>query len=110
MLFNYQNISMNLCYLKYLNNFVLSSIGYINQNGGMVIDLNKEIRWLKSDLIEEECKECTFLPICISNRCHYSGKIRKTRRCLEYKELIESQIICMITKHKYFDVRMKNDV
>jgi uncharacterized protein len=79
-------------------------IGYISKSGEMIIDLSKERKWLKREYIEEKCKKCIYLPMCIMNRCHYSSKIHGKTKCIEYKDLIESQIISMIVQHKYLDI------
>ena len=79
-------------------------IGYIDKKGVMQIETSKEMKWLAHDKITEECGSCVYMPMCYTNRCHYSTKIKKTLTCLEYKDLILPQIERMIEKHKYYAV------
>lgn len=76
-------------------------IGYIDDNGIMRVDSSKELPWLTHDKITGECAECVYLPLCYTSRCHYSMKVRKSLKCLEYKDLILPQIEQMIEKHNY---------
>lgn len=79
-------------------------IGHIDDNGIMRIDASKELRWLIHDKITEECASCVYLPLCYTNRCHYSTKVRDSLSCLEYKDLILPQLERMIEKQKYHAV------
>lgn len=76
-------------------------IGYIDPNGNLRVSLEKELQWLQNDHITAKCKDCIFLPVCLSNRCHYSHKVAKKLECIECKEMIYSQIESMISKGKY---------
>lgn len=69
-----------------------NQIGVIDNQGTLIIDSVKERRWLKRDVINEKCRSCVFLPLCMTNRCHFSNKIKDKLVCIEYKDLIETQI------------------
>lgn len=84
-----------------MEDFHNNCIGYINLNGNMQIDTQKELLWLKEDVIEEKCLSCPLLPICLLNRCHYSTKIKSTLKCMEYKSLIDSQINSILSNNKF---------
>lgn len=79
-------------------------IGYIDENGIMRLEVSKELKWLAHDKITEECASCVYLPMCYTNRCHYSTKIKGSLTCLEYKNLVLPQIERMIEKQKFYTV------
>ena len=76
-------------------------IGYIDKNGIMRLDVSKCLKWLAHDKIRGECISCVYLPLCYTNRCHYSSKVKGALTCMEYKNLVKPQIKQMIEKHNY---------
>lgn len=79
-------------------------IGFIDDKGIMKLEATKEMKWLAQDEITKECASCVYLPMCYTNRCHYSIKVRGALNCLEYKDLVLPQLEQMIEKHKYHSV------
>lgn len=67
----------------------------------MYINEKAEGRWLRQDEIGLRCRSCVFLPMCLSNRCHYRSKILGEVKCIEYRDFIDKQIETMIKKKKY---------
>lgn len=71
------------------------------KSGSMHINEKAEGRWLRQDEIGLRCRSCVFLPMCLSNRCHYRSKILGEVKCIEYRDFIDKQIETMIKKKKY---------
>lgn len=76
-------------------------IGELTESGSMHINEKAEGRWLRQDEIGLRCRSCVFLPMCLSNRCHYRSKILGEVKCIEYRDFIDKQIETMIKKKKY---------
>lgn len=76
-------------------------IGELTESGSMYINEKAEGRWLRQDEIGLRCRSCVFLPMCLSNRCHYRSKILGEVKCIEYRDFIDKQIETMIKKKKY---------
>ena len=88
----------------HLNDFE-NCIGEILDSGVMKINKEKDKVWAESyEKIEGKCVGCCFLPICLSNRCHYQERIVGKLQCLECKGMIRSQIKSMINKNKFIQI------
>ena len=88
----------------HLNDFE-NCIGEILDSGVMKINKEKNKVWAESyEKIEGKCVGCCFLPICLSNRCHYQERIVGKLQCLECKGMIRSQIKSMINKNKFIQI------
>ncbi len=59
-----------------------SEIGYINEQGQLVIEQDKEIKWLTRSKDLEKCYDCVAYPYCLGGaQCNYGKKYHKQMRC-----------------------------
>lgn len=79
-------------------------IGHITNTGELVINQDEEGIWHRSPSIHDRCKECAFLPQCLSNRCFFAEKIGKKLKCVEYKAMVPGMLYAMIKKGKYISM------
>lgn len=88
-----------------MEDYESNCIGFIDDNGRMVLNENERM-WLSDDVINEACLKCILLPICLTNRCHYSVKVKSELKCMECRDLLDSQINSMINDNKYLKVEV----
>ena len=88
-----------------MEDYESNCIGVIDDNGRMVFNENERM-WLSDDIIDDSCSKCVLLPICLTNRCHYSVKVKSELKCMEYRDLLDSQIDSMINDNKYLKVEV----
>lgn len=64
----------------------VNNIGYINDLGQLVIDEEKEAKWLVRSRVDDECEKCTYFPLCMAHVCPQARKIRKIKVCMNEKD------------------------
>lgn len=63
-------------------------VGYLNNNGEMIISNQLENYWIKRNEPDDECKECKFYPICYNHYCPYRRIMKNSKICYGYKKVI----------------------
>lgn len=59
----------------------INEVGYIDQNGKMIIDDAKNSKWVGASAAAEGCKDCLQYPICMGLLCPFATKIRQNFSC-----------------------------
>lgn len=57
--------------------FKENNVGYINNKGDMVIDENVNRKWYVRQPLNEECKDCFYLPCCNKTGCPHKYNFNK---------------------------------
>ncbi len=60
-------------------------IGFIDENGNMVIDENKNANWILGGDIAAKCEDCFCYPICFHKSCPYTRRYKKIDGCFSEK-------------------------
>lgn len=89
----------SLCYASLRNSYVVgpdgavnkctvhfdkkvNQIGYLNNRGDMILDNYLHSRWYSKETeINEQCRLCTFLPVCYGGGCTYHTNFNKSEGC-----------------------------
>lgn len=59
----------------------ISKIGYIGDDGSIVIDKNKHAQWLFNKKDVEHCKKCNIVSICMGRPCVYAVNVKHLNQC-----------------------------
>lgn len=67
-----------------------SLIGFIDKNGNLVIDKEKEIKWLTRSRDLDSCYDCIAYPYCMGGaQCNYGMKFHKNIQCEGNRAFLE---------------------
>lgn len=60
-------------------------LGYLSEQGRMIIDKRKEMNWTKRNNISKSCYDCQLYPFCMANICPYVFNVKNQIRCEDFK-------------------------
>lgn len=69
----------------------MNKIGYLTDNGEIIIDLNKEEKWVISKN-SSKCEKCIAFPICMGLQCIYH-KYQLQEKCSNIKSIIIDNLV-----------------
>lgn len=81
----------------------INQIGYLDANGKLKIDIQKEAMWLLPK-IDEKCYDCVFFPQCLGNSCPFTSIYMNKRTCINHKKLIPVQMESMYLSGRYITI------
>ena len=76
-------MSIHKCSLSL--NHGLEPLGYLSEQGKMIIDREKEMNWAKRNFISKSCYDCQLYPFCMANVCPYVFNIKNQIKCEDFK-------------------------
>ena len=60
-------------------------LGYISEQGKMIMDKQKEMNWTQRRDIPKSCYDCQLYPFCMSNICPYVFNVNNKIKCEDFK-------------------------
>lgn len=101
----YPDCSVHKCTLAYFSHNAREEgcIGKIDNNGKLIVDYSKVMKWMIHDTNNEKCHNCILYCICKGGACPYSSNIignpiNKSKHCAELYSLVMSKIRCLYLK------------
>ncbi len=83
-----------------------NKIGYITSDGRLIVDKKKVAKWIVRTQLNNECRECTLLPICLEAVCPNSRKfINTTKSCTVDKNYYKSMLRELLDVAKEIEIK-----
>lgn len=83
-----------------------NQVGNLDDNGNMLLDIQKNSMWVKKSELKENCKTCFFAPACLNMSCPiYANKIRCTENDIDdcpYEKKYIKETLRLLDKCGYF--------
>lgn len=86
----------------------LNNIGHIDTNGNAFIDESKNARFITLPQLNDDCKQCCWLPICFASNCPANIATNRTPKCKikNHKEtdFINDSLLSRFEKKDYINL------